>query len=106
MHVDLFRNDWHTRRQIWLGRVVMDDGGHINIEATDARLCEVLEETIWSPTAQSWVKPSEGAAFLNALHVKYNGSSLVATEPHNEDDCDFTHPVGSVAARRDEHVEA
>lgn len=90
IHVDLVSNDFGSRRQTCVGRVSSIGELGVKVECDDPNLERVLREPLYDSDSGRTMSPHEdGDAYLEVLSRRWDGTYLLASRAHDEDQCPF-----------------
>lgn len=107
LHVDVIKNEWHAGQQALVARAFVKDG-HFVVDSLDGRKewVEIVSRPFIEPQTGETLDPEKDSeAFLSKLNEAMHGSYLVATEAHEEEDCEYQSVV-SIPVRGVEHAGA
>lgn len=90
-HVDVVQNDWHANAHLCVARASLLDEQWIKVEeftgtGWEAKIIQPYRDHAAGLTVDPEQAPKR---FLERLHTVLNGSSLFATDLHDEAHCPF-----------------
>ncbi len=81
-HVDIVKNEWLAGYQVVIGRLWVDRG-QLHVDAKEPTVADLIDRYKEESTAGT---PEE---FVASLHDTLHGDYLFATQPHDEERCEY-----------------
>lgn len=101
-HVDVIKNEWLAGYQVLVARVYLE-AGSLRVDSPEPDLWNRIVLRPYVDNGRE-LTPDNGESFLAHLHAGLHGDYLFATEPHDEQECPYHHPVVAIRPSDPQHA--